>query len=268
MEVTQRVSFIIEKINFNKIYLVTFLLVIKMSEMDQLDRGECIAHVSKSMATLSPGPAYYNIKRKFNGKQCPPIKFKGRHSLNSNMVDAPFYNLPSTIGKVAPITLHGKTEVKSSYSTPGPTYLPPTFGSDARKIGMRPPISSLKKRYPKNEGKGGSATSLSMRSSDATPGPGPGIYMLRDHSFDATGKAGYSMKGCHDFHYANSISPGPCAYKPKYNSVLPSAPKIGFHDRPKDKGPPITPGYRDLGSTLTGPSFTMKARAEDDINII
>ena len=239
-----------------------------MDPMDQLDRGECIAHIPKSMANLSPGPAYYNIKRKFNGKQCPPIKFKGRHSINSSYVDAPYYNLPSTIGKVAPIKLHGRSEVKSSYSTPGPTYMPPTFGSDARKIGMRAPVSFLKKRQPKNVGKNGAGTSLAMRSSDETPGPGPGVYVLRDHSFDGNGKAGYSIKGCHDFHYLNSISPGPAAYNPKFAAVLPSAPKVGFHDRPKDKEAPITPGYRELGSTLTGPSFTMKARAEDDINII
>ncbi|OHS95425.1 hypothetical protein TRFO_10588 [Tritrichomonas foetus] len=234
--------------------------------MDPWERAECIAHIPKSMANASPGPAHYNVKRKFNGKQCPPIKMKGRHSITSHLVDAPYYNLPSTIGKVTAIGLHGRTELRASAETPGPTYIPPSFGSGARKISFPAPQSSLKKRVPKSDG---AASSLSRRRNpDETPGPGPGTYVIRDKSFEANGKMGYTIKGSHDFHYANTSSPGPGAYAPKFTAVLPSVPKIGFHDRPKEKDPAVTPGYRELGSTLTGPSFTMKARATDDINVI
>jgi hypothetical protein len=68
--------------------------------------------------------------------------------------------------------------------------------------------------------------------------------------------------------YGDTIAPGPGAYRPHFDAVLPRAPKIAFHDRPKMRGAPETPGYRDLGSMLAGHKFTMKARAEDEIEVI
>jgi hypothetical protein len=92
--------------------------------------------------------------------------------------------------------------------------------------------------------------------------------MLREHSFDADGKVGFTITGFHDFDYDTSISPGPGRYLPKFQAVLPAAPKIVFRDRPKEKDPQSTPGYRELGSTLGGPKWTVKARAGDQIEVI
>lgn len=234
--------------------------------MDPTERAECIAHVSKSQATLSPGPAYYNVTHQFDTSHIAPIKMKGRYSLPTQNVDAPYYKIPSTLGKVPAIRLHGRAQAKTAASTPGPTYMPPSFGSGARKIGFAPLPKLANRRLPK-DGKNGAATSLSRRTGSETLGPGP-CYNIRDHTFDANGKVGIVFKGCHDFKYANTVSPGPANYNPKFTAVLPAAPKIGFHDRPKDKAPATSPGYIELKSTLTGPSFTMKARAIDDINII
>ena len=59
-----------------------------------------------------------------------------------------------------------------------------------------------------------------------------------------------------------SQSPGPGAYMPDYNATMPRAPSASMHIRPKDRTNDTTPGYTDLGSTLTGPKFTIGRREE------
>jgi hypothetical protein len=191
---------------------------------------------------------------------------KGRHSIEPEHIDSQYFNLPTLVGKVTPITLHGRTEILNKFNTPGPTYIPPGLGSDARKVGMSPPVvASTKAR-----GEGGASSEIGRRKDPSeTIGPGPAQLLLREHSFDASGKVGVTIKGSHDFQYKNNEVPGPGAYKPKFFAVMPKAPVWGFHDRPKDKGPDQTPGYRDLGSTLgNSPKWTMKQRASDEIAVI
>jgi hypothetical protein len=228
------------------------------------ERGECIAHISKSMANNSPGPAYYTIDRSFEGK-VPVILMKGRTFVTPDRLDVPYRNLPSLIGKVTRVGLHGRTELKNGFNPPGPNYDPPRFGRDGHKIAIAPPgVPTGKVRTVE-----GVQTALGgRRDPDATVGPGPSKYSLRSHDFDADGHTGCTIKGFHDFSYANTISPGPGAYRPHFNAVLPAAPKYGFHDRPKERGAPQTPGYRNIGSTLGGHKYTMKARATDEISVI
>jgi hypothetical protein len=232
--------------------------------LDPAERGECIAHISKSMANNSPGPAYYHITRTFKNT-VPVILMKGRTYLRPDQIDAPYMNFPSLIGKVTKIGLHGRTELKTKWHPPGPNFDPPRFGTDGQKSAIAGPnVPAGKVRTEE-----GAQTALAgRRNPDETVGPGPGKYSLRSHDFDANGHVGYSVKGFHDFSYANTISPGPGAYRPHFDAVLPAAPKIAFHDRPKERGAPETPGYRNLGSTLAGHRFTMKARALDNIAVI
>lgn len=84
-----------------------------------------------------------------------------------------------------------------------------SLGSEARKVGIAKPM--------KYDTRGG----FKKRNPDETPGPGPAAAMLRDKTFDGDGKRGVSIQGSHDFRYAPSISPGPGAYAPNYDSVLP-----------------------------------------------
>ena len=75
------------------------------------------------------------------------------------------------------------------------------------------------------------------------------------------------MKGSHNFNYANTCSPGPASYRVSYSfdSTRPSSPKTYIHTRPPERKREATPGYRNLGSTLGGPRYTIKARADDEI---
>ncbi|KAH0795980.1 hypothetical protein GPJ56_000048 [Histomonas meleagridis] len=233
---------------------------------------ECIAHRSTSMRNQTPGPAYYNVKRKFK-KQCPAIKIKGRHFEKQDVNKAPYYNIPSSFGKVAKIGMHTRTEIKPGFQPPGPSYIPPPFGSDARKISMTPTVTKKRYQIPRNSSMTKAEIAKieaeeSSRVPNGTPGPGPGAYSTRDHTFDANGKRGCSIIGHHDFNFDQTCSPGPGRYAPRYDAVLPQAPKVKFHNRPKEREKEPGVGYRNLGSTLSGPKFTMKARANDDIVIV
>lgn len=229
---------------------------------------ECIAHVSsKTLQNSSPGPAYYNISDESLHRP-PPIIFRGRRSQQQGDINtAPYYNLKSTFGNAPSATLHGRPEIKSKDYTPGPTYVPPLFGSNCRTHSFASPsVAAGKQNFPVPKGKPADYIHKS-RNLDATPGPGP-AYCVRDKSFDATGNQGVKISGHHDFQYLINSSPGPGTYKPHYDAVLPSAPKYGFHNRPVQKVQVSTAGYRNLGSTLgQGPKFTMKARATDEINL-
>ena len=234
--------------------------------MDPNERGEVIAHIPESLKYRSPGPAAYHISRKFKGK-CPPIKMKGRHKLEQEPNKAPYYNIPSSLGKVPKITMHARIEDKQRFVPPGPSYVPPKFGSDACKVGIAPPRKPVDKtRIVK--GDNGKMQPMKRRNPDETPGPGPGTFNIRDRTFEANGKTGTKIKGHHDFNYNTGYSPGPAAYKPRYEKVMPSAPKISFHIKAQPKETPINAAYRDIGSTLGGYKYTMKARATDDVNIL
>ena len=216
-------------------------------------REPLIAHVSKRQGA-SPGPAAYNIASSFD---TPPIKIRGRPTtFRKSFDDRKLLNPPSTLGNVTKITLHGRPELqKDKFSTPGPSYLPDSFGKGSRysTFGTLPGVKS---KPP------------SRMTMNPSFGPGPAAYNTSDHTFDGNGTKGIKMKGCHDFKYANTASPGPGAYAPRYNSVLAEAPKPVFHIRPKIKDPEPGVGYKQLGSTLTGPAFTMKGRIDDEINYI
>ena len=222
-----------------------------------MQREPLIAHQSKYQIR-SPGPAAYDISRKL---ETAPIKMRGRYKKREYPDEAMYVNIPSTIGKVPKIHMGVRSEgIKDKFRTPGPSYVPPKFGAEGRKTSFASytdPAKMKSRIRPK--------TALERCE---TPGPGPGAYNTRDHTFDGNGKRGIKMKGKHNFNYDMAYSPGPSAYNPRYNSVLKTAPKPYMHIRPKDKEPEPTCGYKDLGSTLTGPRFTIKARNTDDIDLV
>ena len=208
---------------------------------------DLIIHVTGNN-NIGPGPGAYNIASSLNR---PCILMKGRTSLRDRVIDVPFYRLPTTVGNVTKISLGGRTKIPGAGSfTPGPTYVPPKLGSNARKTSFgSPPKTKIS----------------SALSTFATPGPGPAAYSIRDNSFDGDGKRGVSISGAHNLMYANTISPGPAAYKPKFAAVMKKAPLIQFHTKPSQRIAQSDVPYRNLGSTLGGPKFTMKARRDDKI---
>jgi hypothetical protein len=149
--------------------------------------------------------------------------------------------------------------------------MPPSFGSGARKSGFAGPSFGLPDSSAHRKGADARSTPTPLgmrRSGDETPGPGPGRYLTRGAEFDGDGHAGVQMKGNHDFGFGNPGTPGPGAYRPRFEKVLPNPPKYSLHTRTKLPGRETTPGYRNIGSSLGGPRFSMKARADDEIAVV
>lgn len=234
------------------------------------ERGEVISHISRSIReNQSPGPAAYSIKRSLDSPETPPIPFHARHSISPDLNRAPYVQLRSSIGTATPITLHGRPRTRAPDPTPGPGYLPPAFGSGGRKIGFASPSFGLPSGTSRRRSETARSTPAvgKRRNADETPGPGPGRYLNRLKEFDG-GSPGVQIKGSHDFGYGKSETPGPGAYRPRYDRVLPSAPKYGMHARTKLPEREQTPGYRDIGSTLGGLRYSMKGRADDEIVVV
>ena len=230
--------------------------------LDPDERGEVIAHVSKSQANGSPGPAAYNISRTLEGT-VPTIKMKSRHSMNTESNNAPYYKIPSDFGKTPRIHMGTRSKLEGSFNPPGPSYVPPPFGSDARGHSFSGPTKAdAASQKPRKSVKS------ARRSKDCTLGPGPGAYNTRGDDFVANGKRGIRISGFHNFGFDDQHNPGPGTYRPRTDKILPSAPRYTIKGRNSSKRHEVTPGYRNIGSTLGGPRFTMKARATDEINII
>lgn len=223
-----------------------------------------MAHITSSGRRIGPGPAAYDTRSR---DTATPIKIKDRPPEKKRPVDPPYYDIGSTIGTQTPIKIHTNPTPPKPFDTPGPSYVPPAFGSDTRRVGGS--VSSLwNAKDPKSARKRvrGSATALGRkRDPYRTAGPGPAMYSLRIKDFDGHASKGTKISGHHEFDYGNRDSPGPGAYLPQYDKVLPSAPKYGMRSRHKEKDPRRGAAYRNLGSTLGGPKFSIQKRVDDEV---
>jgi hypothetical protein len=232
------------------------------------ERGECIAHMTKSVVEgRSPGPAAYRVRRHMDKPETPTITMRVRTNIPEEHNEAPYYKVPSSFGKVTSVKMHARCDPGRRDATPGPSYMPPPFGSGAHKKGFAAPghgTGAASARRARSD-----QTPLGRRRGpDETPGPGPGAYSTRTRDFQADGQRGPRFKAAHDLRWADPETPGPAAYKPKHEKVLPAAPRYTMHVRTKLRGREDTPGYRNIGSTLAGPKWTMKARAADEVMVI
>jgi hypothetical protein len=227
------------------------------------ERGEVIAHLGRS--ARSPGPAAYRVPRALDEPGTPAIRLRGRPSTAAEVDGAPYYSVRGAIGGATPIALHGRPRERAPDAPPGPSYLPPPFGRGARRSGFAGPSHGLPGGGPRRS----AATPLGgRRGPDETPGPGPGRYLTRGADFAGGGARGAQMKGGRAAGGGDPGTPGPAAYRPRYDKVLPAAPRpaLGARTRLPEREP--TPGYRDIGSTLGGPRFTIKARADDAVAVV
>lgn len=219
-----------------------------------------VTHLTKAAAeNASPGPAKYGVVKEFAGRTAP-IKMRGRTELSKEVLKPPYYKLKSTLGDVPKISIGPRCDTSLRFVPPGPSYVPPAFGSGARKVSMSP--APAYRIVLKN------GTTVKRKDKNETPGPGPGRYLIREKTFDGDGKKGIKITGAHNFALGGPYSPGPAAYKPNLNGVYPQAPKISFHIRPETKLPPISTEYRNIGSTLGGLKFTIKRRQDDPIYLV
>ena len=190
-----------------------------------------------STSYTTPGPGEYEPTNK-NLKAAPAFTMKSRHETNSRPISAPYHVLPSTVGDGPKIHLASRHNTESSENYPGPGYIPPALGSNSKKftMGLR-----------HTEGR-----------DSRTDNPGPGAYNIEPKF--AKDALKFSLHGRTGDRSTETVSPGPGAYKPNFDAVKSKPPTSSLHIRPKERTVEQTPGYVDLGTTLTGPKFTIGAR--------
>ena len=188
----------------------------------------------------TPGPGAYNPSDS-TFKSAPKFSMQSRHEINQRPVTAQYRMLPSTIGQGPKFSLGSRHADINGDKTPGPSYIPPSFGSDARKSAMASRHAELRNSMADN--------------------PGPGAYNIPERFARDARKSSLHSRTMDAFPIGNQ-SPGPAQYSPDYMSQKPRAPSSSMHIRTKLPQPEQTSGYLNLGSTLTGPRFTIGRREE------
>lgn len=174
-----------------------------------------IIHATSS-ATKTPGPGAYMPPSSF-GNESPRYSIKNRYPQKQYNTDGSYQAYPSTIGTGRKYSFGVRPKDLEKPVTPGPSYVPPAFGSDGQK----------------------SSFHAKQHSRKVESSPGPLTYE------DATRSQSprYSMKA-RQFpkNDGESCSPGPGKYLPDYDKVLPGTRKTAFTSRHPDPKRESTPG--------------------------
>ena len=225
--------------------------------------------VSRAQSTPSPGPGAYNTAPPA-GSGVPKFSIRPRlptEEMNHNLSKAPYQNLPSTVGSGPKFSFGQRLNIaEKQQGSPGPSYLPPKFGSDAQKSAFHGRF--MEDIQPK-EKRGGDADGEEEgegKKKEKSPnkyGPGPDQYQLG--STVGTGHK-FTMKGRNFPPEKAEVSPGPGAYTPKFTAALDHVPPpITIRDRLKDPADKEPKGkYVALPPTFgkNAPKYTI-GRRED-----
>ncbi|OHT07437.1 hypothetical protein TRFO_24326 [Tritrichomonas foetus] len=195
-----------------------------------------------TQAYVTPGPGAYS-PNDASKKSAPKYTMKGRHESSNRPITAPYRSLPTTVGAGPKISLASRHTKNDVTDTPGPNYVPPPLGSDAKKSTMS---------YRHGE----------FRDS-RIDNPGPGAYNVQPKFANEARKSTLHQRT--RTNDANTISPGPGAYMPNMDATRRRAPSATMHVRTKLPGPEETPGYYYNGSSLRGPKFTIGRRETLDL---
>ncbi|OHT12043.1 hypothetical protein TRFO_18233 [Tritrichomonas foetus] len=187
----------------------------------------------KDLATYStPGPGAYNPTN-MNNNNAPSFTFKSRHEVASRPITVQYRTLPTTIGQGPKIALASRHEARTAIDTPGPSYVPPQLGSDAKMISLASRMAGTRDSRADN--------------------PGPGAYDVRS-SFGKDARSATLHSRTSTNEGKGNIGPGPGAYYPQIENRAPSA---TMHIRTALRSAEETPGYCYYGSTLQGPKFSI-----------
>ena len=177
-----------------------------------------IIHATSS-ATKTPGPGAYMPPSMF-GNESPKYTIKNRYKDRPNTTDGSFQNIPSTIGTGHKYSFGVRPKDSNKFVPPGPSYIPPAFGTDAHK-------SSFHSRgYEKKQ--------------ESTPGPVAFDDPTRKQSPRYTMRPRIFMKD------NDNCSPGPGKYNPDYDKVLPGTRKSTITSRHPGPKAEVTPGPYDV----------------------
>ena len=107
---------------------------------------------------------------------------------------------------------------------------------------------------------------LSARSSTSRKSAGQVEIMKANETFNKNYNH-IQIKGKHEPVLNNLDSPGP-KYHPKYDQVLPKKPKPSIGNRNMTKYATESGEFTNLGSTFSGPRYTIQSRYDNDVIIV
>lgn len=178
-----------------------------------------------------PGPAEYTTRTE-PGTDSPRYTIKQLYPDPKPKIDAPYNDIPTTVGDAPKFTIRPHTALPEGNDNPGPSYIPHPLGYDylKRKNGtMRQRNFSIERRSPRYQSY--SQSPFGPAKYDSTYNPGK----PKDPSFTIGEHCGQSWIRTND-------NPSAAAYKPNLALTMPSSPKHSIHERMADLPPPSTPG--------------------------
>ena len=180
--------------------------------------------------TPLPGPADYTVSRAFtDGKGC---SISPRYYQRRQVDDPNLYDLGTYMGKGPKIAIGPKTKIPGPDPGPGPTYIPPKFGSDV--AGVKFP----RQKKPKDKANGN---------------PGPQDYRCK-YDTDLGLKACQASIGNAKrppIFQGDPTTPGSGAYNPKFDYTVPRSPRPVRGHKYKERAPDRTGEYIAPKSTLS-----------------
>lgn len=157
---------------------------------------DVLVHLPSNYET-SPGPAAYEQKSTFGKDSRSSTILPRREIKNTAINDAPFQMIPSSFGQGTKWSFRGRPKSPRTDSTPGPDYVPQSFGSGSKTstFHIRPP--EIRDRHQS---------------------PGPGAYQVpssigNGHKFSMKARV-FPKDG------PENAGPGPSSYMPNYDAVL------------------------------------------------
>ena len=187
----------------------------------------------------SPGPKYNNPGE--IGRDSPKYSIRSRIDVKKEKLDPALNALPEMFGKEAhAYTIGVKSKERDLVQSPGPEYIPPGIGTESPKWSM------TSRRERKRD--------LSLEP------PGPGQYSPQTD--DMSRKWTIATRAVPPD--PKNTNPGPSQYDPNYTLIRRSTQMTAIREKFKERPPEPQPGYVDLGSTLTGPKWTIGVREEVD----
>jgi hypothetical protein len=186
-----------------------------------------------------PGPGKWDTSKR-TGSETPSYSLRSRINVKKELLKPSYPKIPDSFGDDTPKwSLFRKFE-DNPFKPPGPTYIPPKFGTFAPKYS----ILDVRKR---EIGQG------------LVPiGPGGGRHNTQPIAGSESPK--FTLKARQ---YPNNLGgpdgPGGGKYIPDYSKILPADLKgRAILERFKEHTPEVRPGYRDLGGTNATPKWTIK----------
>lgn len=199
--------------------------------------------VSRESAVKPPGPGNYNIRDSDPLKDTRPIYMRSRPETKYESNDVELRDTRRPFCESPGLRIGERTPERKSRAVES-TYTPSDFGKDGKKV------------------------TISPRGKDRTPRevvPAPGSY-YRDVPFGSDAKSSSMGTPRDKVKSAYSSRPGPGSYSPDYTAGKTSSPKYtisgAVYSPKKDK----TPEYRNLGSTLGGPKYSIRGGHKPEIS--